>query len=348
MTQADQTTREKPLTRRRKAAVVVQMLLNDGGQLALSSLPESLQEVLADELGDIRLIDRDTVNAVAAEFAAELESVGLTAPISRDAAITALADHLSAPLADRLRARTESARNGDHWPVVLDLSVDRIAQIMTAESTEICAILLSKLPVAKAAEVLQSTEGSRARRITFAMSQTADVSPDVVRRIGKTLATDYGRPRITAFDKAPVQRLGAILNSTANDTREDLLAALGETDPDFASDVRKAIFTFKDIPHRIQPLDVPNCIRPVDGDMMITAIAAALAGGEDTVQAAEFILSNMSQRMADQLREDASEKGTIKKADAEKAMNAVTTAIRDLADRGDIILIDPDAETADG
>lgn len=335
---------EKPLTRRRKAAVIVQMLLNDGGQLALSSLPESLQEVLAGELGDLRLVDRDTVNAVAAEFIAELEAVGLTAPTSRDAAITALADHLSAPLADRLRAQTESARNGDHWPIVLDLPVDRIAQIMTAESTEICAILLSKLPVAKAAEVLQSTEGGRARRVTFAMSQTANVSPDVVRQIGKALAADYGQPRITAFDKAPVQRLGAILNSTANDTREDLLAGLGETDPDFASDVRKAIFTFKDIPHRIQPLDVPNCIRPVEGDSMITAIAAALAGGEDLAQAAEFILSNISQRMADQLREDAAEKGAIKKAEAEAAMNAVTTAIRDLVDRGEITLADPDAQ----
>ena len=341
---AQKTHGEKPLSRRRKAAVIVQMLLNDGEKLSLSTLPESLQESLADELGTLRRVDRTTVETIADEFAAELEGVGLTAPGSHDGAIMALADHLSPHLAQRLQAQTDSVRNGDHWPVIVGLNVDQLVPIMMAESTEVCAVMLSKLPVAKAAEVLQKTDGPQARRVTFAMSKTADITPDAVRRIGAALAKAYGRPQITAFEKAPVQRLGAILNSATDDTREDLLTALGDDDPGFANDVRKAIFTFKDIPDRIQPLDVPACIRPVDGDVMITAMAAALAGDEVLNNAAEFILANISQRMADQMRESAADRGAIKKAEAEKAMTEVTSAIRSLADSGEIMLVDPDAE----
>lgn len=339
---SDPTPLNAQLTRRRKAAMVVQMLIGDGNTLSLAQLPESLQLVLTDELAALRRVDRETVSAVAEEFTAELEAVGLTAPGTRDGAIVALADHLSPVLADRLRTQLESVRNGDHWPLVVDLSVERILAIMQAESIEVCAVTLSKLPVGKAAEVLSKTPGERARRITYAMSQTENIVPDAVRRIGAALALDYAQPRDLAFDKAPVQRLGAILNSTATDTREDVLEGLGHKDPDFATNVRKAIFTFKDIALRVKPTDIPNCIRNVEGDVLTTAIAAGLSGDEPLVASAEFILSSLSQRMAGQLREDAEERGRVKKADAEKAMAAITTVMREMADTGVITLIDPD------
>ncbi|WP_342075358.1 FliG C-terminal domain-containing protein [Yoonia sp. SS1-5] len=332
------------LTRRRKAAMIVQMLISDGGSLSLSRLPEGLQEVLTGELGAIRLVDKGTVSAVAEEFVTELEAVGLAAPGTRDGAIMALADHLSPSLADRLRAQTDGVRNGDHWPRIVDLPIETIVDMMTAESIEICAVALSKLPVSKAANVLAKTPGDRARRITFAMSKTADITPDAVRRIGASLAKEYGRPRDIAFEKAPVPRLGAILNSTVTDTREDVLEGLTSMDPGFATEVRKAIFTFKDIAYRVKAVDIPNSLRSIDGADLTKALTAALAGEEALQKSAEFILASLSQRMATQLREEVQEFGKIKKADGETAMAAVTKAIRDLVDAGVITLIDPDEQ----
>jgi flagellar motor switch protein FliG len=335
------------LSRRRKAAMVVQMLIGDGAQLSLSQLPEHQQLLLTQELGALRLVDRDTVSTVAEEFLAELEAIGLSAPGTHDGAIMALADHLSGPLADRLRKQTKEVRDGDHWPTIINLDISEVVKIMCAESIEVCAVALSKLPVAKAADVLAKTPGDRARRITYAMSQTADVSPDAVRRIGAALAQGYGLSDALAFEKAPVQRLGAILNATPTETREEVLAGLGTTDPTFANDLRKAIFTFKDIAPRVKPTDIPNCIRAVDAQIMTTAIAAGLAGDEQVVASAEFILDSISQRMAAQIREDAAELGPIKKAEAEAAMSEITKAIREMADAGTITLIDPDGDDDD-
>jgi len=332
------------LTRRRKAAMVVQMLIGDGTALSLDQLPEQLQLILTRELGALRRVDRDTVAAVADEFAKELEAVGLTAPGSHDGAVSVLADHLSPLLADRLRSQLASVRNGDHWPFINGLSTKQIIAIIQAESIAVCAITLSKLPVSKAAEVLSQTPGERARRITYAMSQTANVSPETVRRIGAALAKDYGHPPSVAFDRAPVQRLGAILNSTVSDTREDVLDGLGVEDPVFARDVRKAIFTFKDIALRVKPTDVSSCIRSVDATILTTAIAAALALDDAHVASAEFILGSISQRMAGQLREDANERGPVRKVDAESAMSEITKAIREMVDGGVITLRDPDDE----
>lgn len=332
------------LSRRQKAAAVVQLLIDSGERVELSALPESIQTALTDALGNLRRIEREALDQIITEFTQEVESIGLTAPGSRDGAIMALADHLSPPLAERLRRELASFRNGDHWPVITDLPEDTLVRLLNAESIEVGAVALSKLPASKAAATLAKLPGERARRITYAMSKTADIRPDAVRRIGAALAHDYGTPALRAFDKAPVQRLGAILNATKSETREDVLLGLEAEDQPFATDVRKAIFTFKDIAPRVKPTDIPNCIRSVDNEVLVTALAAALAGEAELVFSAEFILNSLSQRMAGQLREDAAERGRIKKDDAEAAMADVTRAIREMVEAGVIVLIDPDAD----
>jgi flagellar motor switch protein FliG len=335
-----------PLTPRRKAAIVVQMLLADGGSLPLAELPEDLQELLTGELAQLDLLDRATMDAVADDFLRALDATGMAAPGSRDGAITALAAHLSPGLAAKLQAQTDAVRNGDHWPLITALPLPRLVRIMTLESVEIAAITLAKLPVAKAAEVLAQTPGPRARRITYAMSLTRDIAPETVRKIGQALARDHAQDPPVAFDKGPDLRLGAILTSASTDTREDMLQGLGDTDPDFASDVRRAIFTFKDIAPRVKPTDVAACLRGIDGGTMATALAAALAGDAALVASAEFILANMSQRMAAQLREDAADRGTVTKSAGEAAMGEVTRAVRELVEANMITLRDPDEDAA--
>ncbi len=333
-----------PMSHRRKAALIVQLLINDGNKLALSTMPDHVQEDLARELSAIRLVDRDTVNAVATEFADLLDAVGLSAPGNVDAALEALAGQISPHLADKLRDQLDNRHGRDPWLRLQNLTTDEIVNIFSRESIQIGAVLLSKLPVARAAEVLGKLPGERARRITFAVRQTADIAPDAVLRIGHALVSDYCRTRITAFDKAPVERVGAILNSSPAVTRDDVLIGLDESDADFAKNVRKAIFTFENIPARLRPIDLPNCLRVIDSSDLSIAIAYAFIAGGERETAANYILECISQRMAASMKEDAAERGTVKPVDGEAAMNAVSAAIRTLADDGTINLIDPDAE----
>lgn len=324
--------------------MIVQLLIGDGGKLALSKLPKDLQLLLAREVGAIRLIDRNTVNAVAAEFSRQLGDIGLSSPGGADSAIEALAAHLSPDMASMLRAEMGTAKDGDPWPMILALTDEQILTLMQSESVEVCAITMSKLPVSKAAAVLEKLPGDVARRIAFAISQTEDVAPEAVKRIGTALVLEHCTKKIMAFEKAPVARVGAILNSSPALTRDSVLEGLGDDDPIFADSVRKSIFTFKDIPARLVPTDVPACIRGVDAAELSTAIAAALAGDDEVVAAAEFILANISQRMAGQIREDAAEKGSVKGKAAEEAMRVVSSAIRELVDDGTITLISDDKD----
>lgn len=335
------------LSRKQKAAIIVRFLLNEGADVSLTSLPDSLQEVLTTQMGSMRYVDRGTLADVVGEFAAELEAMGLTFPRGVAGALHALDGRISSQTAARLRKEAGVRQFGDPWEQVRHATADQLLPILMAESTEVAAVMLSKLDVTRAADLLARMPGDRARRITYAVSQTGNVTPDAVDRIGLSLAAQLHDLPVRAFTDGPVQRVGAILNSSPSATRDALLSGLDETDQDFAIQVRRAIFTFANIPDRVEPGDVPRILREVDQGVLVTALAAAMAGPLSAV--AEYLLDNVTKRMGEAIREEIEEAGTIKPRAGEEAMTEIVNAIRRLEAEGEITLIAPeDDDEEDG
>lgn len=329
----------RPVSSKQKAAIVVRLLSSEGVKLPLAGLTDDMQTALTSEIAEMRLIDRDTLRDVVAEFCEQLESVGLAFPGGLDGALNLLDGQLSAATTTRLRRLAMSNSQADPWERLAGLSADILAPVLGEESIEVGAVMLSKLSVAKAAELLGKLPGDKARRIAYAVSLTGNVSPETVTRIGHALAAQLDSEPARAFDIGPVERVGAILNYSAAATRDSVLQGLDEDDAVFAEQVRKAIFTFANIPTRIDGRDIPKILRNVDQSALITA----LAGATGTLQpAAEFILSNMSQRMAASLRDEISNLGKVKEKDSEDAMSAVVGAIREMEAAGEIFLIAED------
>jgi len=344
MTVADPATLPS-VTQSRKAAMVVQLLLREGSELPLSQLPEAAQLRLTRELSALNVVDKATLNAVAQEFERELSNVGMTAPGSVEAALKSLEGRISPATAARLREEAAAQSGSDPWGIVLALDTADMLPITRAESPEVSAILLSKMPTAKAADLLGKMPGDAARRIAYAMSKTTAIRTDAIARIGTGLAQQYCGAALPAFAETAEARVGAILNSSASAIRDRILEDLISQDPGFGESVRKAIFTFEDIPARLVPTDVPKILRDVDPADLMRALASAIAGGGALEAAADYLLGNMSTRLADSLREEMGEIGKVKQADGEAAQTAVITAIRAAADEGTIALIVPEDDT---
>lgn len=332
----------RTLDNRAKAAIIVRLLLNEGADIPLEELPDDLQASLTQQMGRMGLVDRATLEAVVNEFAEALESVGLAFPKGLAGALDALDGKISAQTAARLRKEAGVRQLGDPWTRLRELEIEQLLGFFEAESTEVAAVLLSKLDTAKAAQVLAKLPGPLARRVTYAMSLTASVTPEAVDRIGLSLAAQLDDQPPRAFKTAPGARVGAILNQSAARTRDDMLTSLDETDAQFAGEVRKEIFTFAHVSVRVNPRDVPAVIRAVEPETLVMALAGAT--DDQTSGVKDFLLSNMSARMADNLREEVDEKGKVKAKDAEAAMNEVVGAIRKLADEGTIELVNPDEQ----
>lgn len=333
----------KALSPREKAAVIVRLLLAEGAPLPIASLPEHMQAALAEQMSHMRLVDRTTLGAVVEEFLAELEQVGLSFPGGIEGALSMMDGHISATAANRLRRLARAGITLDPWDQLNTLPIESLLPVLEEESTEVAAVMLSKLPVSKAAELLGKLPGDRARRVAYAVSMTGNVDPETVRRIGLSLVSQLEAQPPKAFDAGPVERMGAILNVSPPTTRDDVLRGLEETDADFAEQVRKAIFTFVHIPQRLAARDVPKVARLVDQPVLVTALAAAQSVSELEPTAAHF-LDNMSQRLAQALREEIAERGKVREKDGQAAMAAVMEAIRQLEGAGELSLTRDDDE----
>jgi len=215
---------------RQKAAIIVRLLLGMGDQVPLRDLPDHLQAALTEQIGQMRTIDRATLDAVVEEFIAILDSIGLSFPGGIDGALQMLDGHISTTAANRLRRLSGASSKADPWDRIAALDPEKLLPALSAESTGICAVMLSKLHVSRAAELLGKLPGERARRIAYAVSQTADIDPETVRRIGLTLAAQPESQPLRAFEASPHERIGAILNVSPATTRDDVLSGLAEAD----------------------------------------------------------------------------------------------------------------------
>jgi flagellar motor switch protein FliG len=327
------------LTSKQKAAVIVRLLLSQEVSPGLDRLSPAMQADLARAMGTLGAVDRATLARVVGEFTARLDGMAMAGPNGLQAALALLEPHISPIARDGLRAEAEAGDPSDPWTRLAGMEPDRLRPLLLGESAEVAAILLSKLGVAKAAMLLSDLPEDRAQVIAHAVSLTATVTPQMVDRIGAHLLRQMQDDPEPAFRASPVDRVGAILNSVGAGLRDALLSGLEARDAGFAGNVRRAIFTFEHIPKRVEPTDVPRILRRVEPDAVTRALAAALAAAPI---AAEFLLENMSKRLAEQMRDEAETLGTPRSEDGEVAMAEVVTAIRALEEEGEIRLIPPE------
>ena len=141
------------LTARQKAAIIVRLILAEGEDMDLARLPSGLQTDLAQEMALMGLIDRDTRNAVIAEFCDTL-SIGLSFPGDIDGTLELLDGHLSPGTTDRLRRMAALNGGGDPW--------DRIAALSGQErAPEYASDVKRRL---RAEQAASNPSGTRRRR----------------------------------------------------------------------------------------------------------------------------------------------------------------------------------------
>ena len=309
-----------PLTQdmsaRTKAAIVVRFLMQEGAEIDLAALPTSLQADLTREIADLRLIDRATLAEVIEEFAHELDSIGLTAQGGLGSALRLLEGKITNDTARRLRQDAGVRLFEDPWGRITQLDEKELLKLLDAETTEIAAVVLSKLDVTKAAALLGEMPGPRARKISFAISQTAGVTPQAV------------------------DRIAAILTAASDDLRDEVMNGLRETDPELAERVLAGVFTFVEIPIHIAAVDVAMAVKTVAQTDMVIALCYANGNGMDEVS--EFILGGLSRRMAETIREEIEERGAVKTKEGEAAVTAFVSGVQGQISAGEISFVDLD------
>ena len=330
------------LTRQQKAAIVLGVLGPDTAGPLIERLDENALRGFAEGMSRLSRVEPEVVEAVITEFLAALDSAGTALQGGLPVARGLLERHLKEGTLMRILDDVDVPSIHNVWSKLGRVNEDALAEFLKREHPQTAAVVLSKLSSEHAARVLSRFEPDRARDIVLGISRTHSLSSQVIEAIGASVSRDFlAGQNADGPARDPAERIGAIMNFTAAEIRNHVLERIAEGQPDFAEQIKRKMFTFEDIPDRLEPRDATPVLRNVEQDVLLRA----LAGAADNAPAARnFLLKNISQRMADQLRGALEEVGSIRRKEAEEAQNAVILAIRELERSGEIRLVQPEAD----
>jgi flagellar motor switch protein FliG len=196
-----------------------------------------------------------------------------------------------------------------------------IALIMAYLQPEQASVVLASLPPERQADV--------ARRFAI-MDRT---SPEVLKEVERVLERKLSSLVNQDFTAAGgVESVVEVLNRVDRGTERTIMESLAVQDPALADEIKKRMFLFEDITS-LDNRSLQTVLREVD---LQRDLPLALKVASEEVK--RKIMSNISRRAQDNLREAMDYLGPVRLRDVEEAQTKIVSIIRKLEEQGDIIV----------
>lgn len=203
-----------------------------------------------------------------------------------------------------------------------------IASVLEGEHPQAAAAVLSELPAKKSSEVLSLLgEGIRlsaVRRMTSCETSTSEARLRIAETICKRLEAASSNEAGAALQVRPEQSLrkvAVILRNMAKELRDGLLGAIRGKDDKAGEMVANLMIIWTDLP-QVTDRSLQEALRGVDAKKL----ALALHKADEVI--AEKIKSNISERAAAMLEEEASLMAAPKKEDVKDAREEIVGVLR--------------------
>lgn len=207
-----------------------------------------------------------------------------------------------------------------------------VAEIVRNEHPQIIAIVLSYLDADQAAELLALLP-ERARPDVLMRIATLDgIQPSALRELDEIMEKQFSSNNNSRSSSIGGRKSAAnILNLMDSSVEQALMEKVTEFDSQLSEEISELMFTFDNLLD-IDDMGIQRLLRDVNSETLTLALKGADSGLKDK------ILTNMSSRAAEMLREDMENRGPARVSDVEAAQKEVLEVTRRLADEGEIML----------
>jgi flagellar motor switch protein FliG len=310
------------------AAVLLMSLPSEEASTLLAKLEPKQVEQVSIEIARTRAVAADEQERVIKEFAETSPSSGSSGgglEVAKTLLQKALGTGASAALAT-IRQSIEEMPFG----FLRNIDSQNILTYIIDEHPQTIALILSHLPPNFGAEVLAGLPESQRLEVVRRIAKMGQTNPEIIREIEKGLERRMSSVMSQSFERAGgVQAVAEMLNVSDRNVERTLLDSLAQESQDLVDQIRRLMFVFEDIA-KFTNKDIQTVLKNVETAQW----AMALKGASDTLK--EKILSNMSERAAEMLREEMGYLGAVRRSAVEAKQQEIVDVIRRLEDEGEI------------
>ena len=203
-----------------------------------------------------------------------------------------------------------------------------LARFVKSEHPQTVAIVLSQLNPSQSASVLASMEPSARPDIAFRIAKLDKISPAVVGKISAVIGQKLkSLGEIKRQPSGGPRAVAEIFNQLDSEMSTEILAQIGEQNPELMDSIRQKMFVFDDL----MALDA-NGVKELLSRADRRQLTTALKGTSEELR--QHLLKGMSQRGAAMLLEDMEALGPVKIREVESAQQAVIAVLRQLEAEG--------------
>ncbi len=323
----------KALTGRRKAAILLVTLGTQSAAEVFKHLEQDTIEKLTVEMSRTQDIDPHEAEEVQREaletaYARGYVTVGGIA-YAREVLEKAYGERRASEILTRLATMIEMTP----FEFLRGTPPDQILAFLRGEHPQTVALVLANLPTAgNAAKVMQLMSAEEQADVAVRIAVMNKTSPEIVKDVANVVREKLQMVFQAEYAAAGgVQALADILNFSDRATERNILDRLGRADEELAHEVRSLLFTFEDI-FGLDDRAIQLVLKEVDSK----DLALALRGASEDVTGR--ILSNMSARGSEMLREEMEFMPPQRLRAIEAAQSKVVAAVRRLEDAGEIFI----------
>ncbi|MBX3462929.1 MAG: hypothetical protein KF830_07145 [Planctomycetes bacterium] len=211
------------------------------------------------------------------------------------------------------------------------LTAEDLANLLTEEHPQIAAVFIAHLDRKKGGEVLNHLDDDVRADLVLRVATLDRTPADVVQRVLEVMrkkVKDLGLTTLRSEPKAWIKAAASILNNLGGGEKS-VLERIEATDATIAGAIREEMFTFEDIA-KLDKKSMQKILAAVDSRQLAVSLKAAIPVVE------QAILTNLSRRAADMVREERDNLGPTPLSEVLQAQHEILGMIRDMMDKGEV------------
>jgi len=312
-----------------KAAVVL-LALGEEHAGVWRQLDEEEIKVISQAMAGLGQVTSAVVEDLLVEFVSGMGGGNITGSIELTQRL--LASIMPGEKVDTLMEEIRGPAGRTMWDKLGNVNEAVLANYLKNEYPQTVAVVLSKIKSEHAARVLTCLPEDFALECVTRMLRMEPVQREILDKIEQTLRTEFMSNLARTSKRDSHEMMADIFNAFDRQTETRFITALEERNREAAERIRALMFVFEDL-SKLDPGGVQTLLRTVEKDQL----ALALKGASDSLR--DMFFSNMSERAAKIMREDMETMGPVRLREVEQAQMAMVQAAKDLANKGEIVLV---------
>ena len=325
------------MTKVQKLAALLVILGPEAAAQLLKSLDDHELEAVTGEMAKLAIIGQELQQQILKEFT-EVAVQASTAVLGGvDFTKAALEKSVGLFRATDIISRVAPTRT----PVaamqgIVELEARQIYNLVKLEQPQTIALVASYLASDKASQLLALLRPEQRDQVIERLATLSPTPIEVVEQVVQVLNQRLGGKQTRALNQTGGLKTAAdVLNAMDKNLSKALLVSLEERNPELSQAIRQKMFTFEDLTW----LDTSS-LQMVLREVEMRDLAVALKTASEKLQG--LLLSCISKRAAETVKEEMSFLGPLKLKEIEGAQQRIIEVVRRLETEGQIDLGNPD------